>query len=545
MPGDVVNDLHPKALVEENSEFRQIFHQLPERKLIFRADGKDFIIEEVTDNYASMIGMDRTKLLGLPYFKAFPDVSMKFKKTGVSDLAEAFRRVIKTRQPQIQRVFRYDIPDARQSGEYLERYWRTIHYPLFGLDGSVSHILQVSSDATQEILANRQLKEIRLHLEEALEFGKVGTWTLDVDNDMIIGDVGFARLLNIPLDMVANGLTIQQFWDTIHPDDRTRVRKAIHTAIKNHASFDEEYRICTDTKIQWVIARGRAELYDGHMRFPGVIVDITESKDLQAQVELARRQDRLNRQESHMLLQRNVELQELSRTKDEFVALASHQLRTPATAVKQYLGMVLQGYVGDITEIQKEMLDKAFESNERQIKIINQILNAARVDTGKLIMAMMPVDLSVLVRGITDELRPIIEEKGHRFVVRLPQTPIEVQADAGYLRMAIENIINNANAYTPEGGTITVRLAVRGGHARLSLQDTGVGIKKADLNKLFIKFSRIHNPMSVQAGGTGIGLYLAAEIVRLHNGSITVDSHINKGTVFTITVPLSPPDTAE
>ena len=87
-----------------------------------------------------------------------------------------------------------------------------------------------------------------------------------------------------------------------------------------------------------------------------------------------------------MLQRRNEELKAISRSKDEFVALASHQLRTPATAVKQYIGMVLQGYVGDITEEQSDVLTKAFESNERQIQIINQILSAARADTGRLVM---------------------------------------------------------------------------------------------------------------------------------------------------------------
>lgn len=530
----------PGALIEENSEFRQVFHQLPERKLMFRAnDGGTFTIEEVTDSYATMIGVSRKKLLGVPYFTAFPDVSAKFKKTGVSDLALAFQRVVTTKRPQVQQVFRYDLPDQKQPGSYVERYWRTTHYPVFGTNGDVTHILQVSTDATQEILTNRQLKEIRLHLEEALEFGKVGTWTWDVDNAVIFGDSGFARMLDISAATAQTGITVKEFFTKIHKQDRSRVEKSVERAIVGHTGFDEEYRISTPGKIHWVIARGRVELYEGHMRFPGVIVDITESKDLQAQVELARRQDYLNRQAAQMLQQRNVELQELSRTKDEFVALASHQLRTPATAVKQYLGMVLQGYVGDITPLQQDMLDKAFESNERQIKIINQILNAARVDTGKLVMAMAPLDLKQLVQGIAEEMRPTVENKAHELIVRLPKKPVPVQADVGYLRMTIENIVNNANAYTPSGGTITIWLRAEKGQAKLSVQDTGVGIKKADLSKLFVKFSRIHNTLSVQAGGTGIGLYLAAEIVRLHSGTIGVSSRIHRGTTFTIELPLT------
>lgn len=527
-----------ELFAEENNEFRQIFHQLPERKLVFRADDDGrFIIQEVTDTYAQMIGVARQKLLGQPYFTIFPDVSMKYKKTGVSDLKQAFLQVVATKQPQVQQIFRYDMPDPKQPGAYIERYWRTTHYPIFGNDGSVSHILQVSHDATQEILTTRQLKEIRLHLEEALEFGKVGTWTWDVENAVVIGDAGFAHMLNVTSEHAKQGTSVKTFLSKIHKSDRRRVSDAFDEAIVKHTSFDQEFRICAGKRTTWVIVRGRAELYDGHMRFPGVIVDVTESKDLQAQVELAHQQDRLNRQASRMLQQRNEELEGLSRTKDEFVALASHQLRTPATAVKQYLGMVLQGYVGEVPALQQEMLNKAFESNERQINIINQILNAARVDTGKLVMAKTAIDLCVLLRSITDELRPTVEQRGHHFVVRIPRRRVTVYADASYIRMAVENIINNANAYTPEGGTITVAARAGTRWVTIAIEDTGVGIKKTDVSKLFVKFSRIHNPLSVQAGGTGIGLYLAAEIVRLHDGSIKVDSRIHKGTTFTLSLP--------
>lgn len=268
--------------------------------------------------------------------------------------------------------------------------------------------------------------------------------------------------------------------------------------------------------------------------------DVTERRDLQAQVALARQQDRLNRQASKLLQERNDELEAINRTKAEFVALASHQLRTPATAVKQYLGMVLQGYVGEISDVQAEMLGKAFESNERQIHIINQILNAARADTGSLVMAPVRTDLRLLVQAIAVDIEPELAARRHRFTVRVPSEPVMVQADLGYLRMAIENIVHNAGVYTPNGGTISMVLERTSRQARVKVSDTGVGIKKADLDKLFVKFSRIHNPLSVQAGGSGIGLYLTAEIVRLHGGSMGVESRIHHGSTFTLSLPLAP-----
>ncbi len=382
------------------SDFREIFHQLPQRKIILRIDDPVFTIEEATASYVQATGFNRDDIIGKSYFEVFPDFTRRYKQTGVSDLAEVFRKVIRTNKPLTQRVFRYDLPDQNKPGKSIEYYWKTTHYPLHSADGEVTHILQVSRDTTAEVLADRELREARL----------------------------------------------QQ--------------------------------------------------------------------------------------------QRNIELQELGRTKNEFVALASHQLRTPATAVKQYLGMVLQGYVGPVDKVQEELLAKAFESNERQIQIINQILNAARADTGKLIMTLEDFDFTEMVRVITEEMRHAVEARGHAFKVKLPVAAIHIHGDRGYLRMAIENLINNARIYTADGGTVIVSLSATRAKAKLAVQDTGVGIRKKDLSKLFAKFSRIHNELSVQAGGSGIGLYLAAEIMRLHQGTIDVASAVGKGTTFTITLPV-------
>jgi signal transduction histidine kinase len=136
-------------------------------------------------------------------------------------------------------------------------------------------------------------------------------------------------------------------------------------------------------------------------------------------------------------------------------------------------------------------------------------------------------------------MRHDIEARKHSFTVLLPDVPVQVQADIGYLRMAVENLINNARVYTPDGGAIALKLLADTKQAKIVVEDTGVGIHKKDLTKLFAKFSRIHNELSVQAGGSGIGLYLAGEIIRLHGGSISVSSKINKGTTFTITLPLA------
>lgn len=520
-------------------DYLALFRQMPERALLLNIDDPDFTVVEMTDAHSAMTGLSRDKVLLKPLFASFPDVSEKYRKTGVSDLLESFREVIRTKKPNTQPAFRYDIRSQGAKG-FTERYWRNANYPIFDAKHRLRYILQVPTDATAEVLAERQLEQVKVSLDEALEIGKVGRWVWNLQENLIIADRNLAKIFNLPEREAMDGLPVETFLAGIHAADRVRVRRAIEKVRAENAYFDEEYRTHTpDGSIRWAIARGKVIHQDGKRIFSGVIVDITERRDMQLQIELAHKQDELNRREAQILQRRNDELETLSRTKDEFVALASHQLRTPATAVKQYLGMVLQGYAGSISDTQTYMLDKAFESNERQIQIINQILNAARADTGRLMMTPAPVDVRALTQGITDEMRKSIEQLGHRFSVRTGQQALVVQADASYLRMAIENLLHNAAIYTPAGGQVSVELKKEKHQLHLSVTDTGVGIKKSDMVKLFKKFSRIHNRLSVQAGGSGIGLYLAEEIVRLHGGKITVQSKINHGTTFAIYLPLA------
>jgi len=224
--------------------------------------------------------------------------------------------------------------------------------------------------------------------------------------------------------------------------------------------------------------------------------------------------------------------------KDELLSLASHQLRTPATGVKQYVGMVLQGFSGKVPKSQRKLLEKAYASNDRQLRIINEILHLAKIDAGRIVLAKQNTNLNDLVADIINEQMPDITAAKHSVHVDLPAKPITVHADIHMLRMAIENLLSNAIKYTHRGGTITTSVSKRHGNAYITIRDTGVGIRASDIDKVFQQFSRLPNDMSQQVGGTGIGLYLVKHLVELHNGTVSVRSVIDKGSTFTIALPL-------
>jgi signal transduction histidine kinase/sensor domain CHASE-containing protein len=229
--------------------------------------------------------------------------------------------------------------------------------------------------------------------------------------------------------------------------------------------------------------------------------------------------------------------QEVDLAKDELLSLASHQMRTPATGVKQYLGMVLQGFTGKLPSQQKAMLERAYTSNERQLQVINQVLHLAKLESGRIVLAKHETNLSDLVRDVVDEQRKEAESHGHTVKLQLPKRPIKLEVDSHMLRMAIENILSNAIKYTLKSGVISVRLKQTTSNVLVAIKDSGIGIEPKDKAQIFKQFSRLYNEKAAQVSGTGVGLYLADQLVKLHGGTITLESTLGKGSEFTISLP--------
>lgn len=234
----------------------------------------------------------------------------------------------------------------------------------------------------------------------------------------------------------------------------------------------------------------------------------------------------------------NLKEEAVDLAKDELLSLASHQLRTPATTVKQYLGMVLQGFAGDITPTQTSLLDKAYSGNERQLYIINEMLHVAKVDSGRIVLARHETDINSLLSDIVQEAHPEADNLNHKVTLKLPKKSLKLNIDEHMLRMSIENLVSNAIKYTLPGGKIKISLQKLKDSARIEVRDNGIGINQNDLAKLYKLFSRLDNPLTQNVGGTGVGLYLAKHLIELHDGSLHVVSKPGQGSTFTVVLPL-------
>ena len=243
------------------------------------------------------------------------------------------------------------------------------------------------------------------------------------------------------------------------------------------------------------------------------------------------------RSANSLLQEQQKELQRLNESKDEFISLASHQLRTPATAIKQLLGLMLEGFEGELPQNIRSLLEKTYESNERQISIVNSLLKVAQVDSGKVVLRKKSLDLNEIVRSLIKQYTGIIKLKEQVISVNLQAEPLFGYIDEQYYRMALENILDNASKYTENGGSITISSKMVGEYAVISIADSGVGISPENISSLFGKFNRIPNDLTYKVAGSGLGLYWAEKIIDLHQGAIEVDSELKKGTTFSVSVP--------
>lgn len=370
-------------------------------------------------------------------------------------------------------------------------------------------LISMAVDFIARLLINKEkLAMHRLNeLVRAQSIAMFGSWEWKVDDDTAVWSDELYHIFGV--EKTSEPITFKRYLSLIHPDDRKLVVDEIKKASKKGRMFSFTHRIITaNGAVRYIHSNGQS--YDDkkgrvtHMI--GAAHDITESKLLE-------------------------------NAKNDFVAVTSHQLRTPATIVKQYATLLQEGYAGELSESQKAYIKTIYDSNERQINIINDLLNVARIDSGHFNIDVQRVDIVEMISQIKREHIGKYKSKNQRLIFKSAYKKVYCYIDSEQIRMAIENLLDNAHKYTPAKKSVRIVLKRRRSCVEITITDQGVGIPAKDAHKIFDMFSRIENPSAIQEEGTGIGLYWAKKVITLHGGSIDVASVHNKGTTFTIKLP--------
>ena len=240
------------------------------------------------------------------------------------------------------------------------------------------------------------------------------------------------------------------------------------------------------------------------------------------------------------LTRANERLHELDQAKSDFISIVAHQLRTPLSGVKWTLNMVLGDTLGPLTNEQRSFLMKCYESNERMIILINDMLGADRIDSDKLKYRFVPTQIFDLLDSVLFEMTSLVTKRKLQmsFINKDRNLP-KVFIDLGQMRAVLQNLLENAVRYTLPGGKIEIRFQVREKFLEISIKDDGIGILEEDEKNIFKRFFRARNAIKMETDGSGLGLFIAKGIIEKHGGKIWFESREGDGTTFSFTVPIS------
>jgi signal transduction histidine kinase len=268
----------------------------------------------------------------------------------------------------------------------------------------------------------------------------------------------------------------------------------------------------------------------------------TAFDDMAESLEKHQTQQRLEeelRRQNEALAEENRRVQEVNQLKSEFVSLVSHELRTPLTAISGYLDLLLEAQGSQSTAKQQELLGIVKRNAERLVKLIDDLLDLSRIESGKIELNRTVVDVMALIAEVMSLLQPQIEAKGQQLSFDRPQTLPTVVGDAERIRQILINLLSNAHKYTPQRGQIWLTARAEDGWVSIDVRDNGIGLSPDEQAHLFDRFFRARQPTTQNVEGTGLGLPITRLLVEMHGGRITVTSAPGEGSTFSFTLPVA------
>ena len=377
--------------------------------------------------------------------------------------------------------------------------------------GKARRILGVSQDIT----ARKQAEETLRLSEERFQLASRATndilWDWDLPTNSLWMGESFSRVLGYS---VWGNVDFDQWYNGIHPDDADDLVASIHEAAEGTASeWSGNYRF-RDAAGAWREMHDRAYIVRDRegkaVRMIGAFMDITERRAV-------------------------------DRMKDEFISTVSHELRTPLTSIRGALGLLASGRLGTLPEKSQRLLEIASDNTDRLVRLINDILDIERMESGKVTLEKVTCDAHDLVGKAAEVIRPLADRANVTLRLKAEATPFV--ADPDRIVQTLVNLLGNAVKFSPAGSMVTVGAKRNGGDVLFTVSDEGRGIPADKLGAIFERFQQVDASDARDKGGSGLGLAICRSIVRHHGGDISVQSAVGAGSTFTVTIPtaIAPP----
>jgi two-component system sensor histidine kinase VicK len=480
--------------------FRVLFEKSP-GSILVKADAPKFTILAASDAYLKTTLVTREEVLGKGFFEVFPDTN----DLPDDDAAarKVFTKVIKTRKKLDVPVYRYDVFE-QETGNKQPHYWSCSNIPIFDDDNSVAYILNTVIDITGEVKAKEAAIESENRLLLAAEATGLAIWDLDIPEINLTFSPQFASIFGHPAGTL---ITLEDIRNQVHPDDMQNIVIVSYYDSLVTGSYFYEIRIFwPDKSLHWIRIKGIV-LFNKNkepVRMLGTVVDITESK-----------RDEIR--------------------KNDFIAMASHELKTPLTSLKAYLQLLEVKLSGTADPFIKTAVAKSGNQVNKMTALIHNFLDLSKLEPGKLQLTRNTFDINKLIEETVSESRLLSNSHNLHFE---PSDAINVNADREKITQVISNFISNAIKYSPKGSNITLRSEINNNNVQVSVTDEGIGVKLKDHEKIFQRFFRSEEEGLKNISGFGIGLYLSSEIIQRHKGKIWVTSEERKGSTFYFSLPL-------
>jgi len=383
---------------------------------------------------------------------------------------------------------------------------------------------KIARDITRQRQDAAALRDSEARLRFTLESASIGDWDLDLGTGTARHSLIHDRCFGFTEAQAE--WSFDKFIQFVHPDDRVEAVQTMQLAVTEMRDWRLQCRVIwPDASVHWISVHGSTLRVNGKpTRMLGIVSDITE----QCQAEDARLK-------AQRLEAENRQIQEANRLKSQFLANMSHELRTPLNAVIGFADLLHSGFVKPDSPQHQEFLGHIGTSGRHLLQLINDVLDLAKVESGKFEFFPEAVDLPILLKEVTAILHTAVQRKHLVVTAEVEPAIAHLRLDPSRLKQVLYNYLSNAIKFTAPGGKVTVRAMAQSlQHFRIEVEDTGIGISAADLPRLFTEFQQLDAGYTKQHQGTGLGLALTRRLVEAQGGNVGVRSTLGVGSVFYI-----------